>query len=95
MKLEELKNKINEMYELYGDVDVHLDFKTGDQYVYAYAKHGKIQEYAEDDIKPEMLFDEIFIEDIADVSETLGDDNKVNGILISNFYIDEKEEENA
>jgi len=91
MKLEELKNKINEMYEKYGDVPVIFDFKTTGDEIYTYLKHDEIQHYSGDDIKPEMLFDQLLIEEIVDVRVGYGNDEmtEIDGILLSNYKVGE------
>lgn len=80
MKLEEFKNKINEMYDKYGDIEVCFDFNTTDEGFYTFMKNDKI-------IEEPNTFDDLFIEEIVDVQETYYDVEmtRVSGICLSNY----------
>ena len=88
MKLEELKNKINEMYEKYGDIEVCFDFKTTENMYYSFSKNGDYVHY-----DPENDFDSLFIEEILDIEETYADIEmtEVSGIVLTNYKSEELE----
>ncbi len=87
MKLEELKNKINEMYEKYGDIEVYFDFKTGGDGYYSFSRNGKLITYEDIEPTPDDYFDNCFIEEILDIQETYADIEmtKVSGIVLTNY----------
>lgn len=87
MKLEEFKNKINEMYDKYGDVEVCFDFKTGGDCLYSFSRDGELLTYIDNEHTPDQYFDNCFIEEIVDVQETYFDEEqtKVSGICLSNY----------
>lgn len=82
MKLEEFKNKINEMYKKYGDIDVNFDFKTGGDYYYSFSKDGNYVNY-----DPDNDFDNLFIEEILNIEETYAniEMTEVSGIVLTNY----------
>ena len=90
MKLEELKNKINEMYEKYGDIYVSFDFKTGGDEFYTFTKGNKKLNHHNTVNMPDEQFDYCLIEEIADIQETYSDVKmtKVNGILLCNYKLE-------
>lgn len=84
MRLEELKNKINEMYEKYGNVEVGFDFQTNEECLYSFSKDGHLVDYVPDFNND---FDNLFIEEILDIQEFYSDIEmtKVSGIYLTNY----------
>lgn len=87
MNLKEFKDKINEMYDKYGDIEVCFDFKTGGEGLYSFSKDGKLLTYDDNENTPDDYFDYCFIEEIIDIQETYFDEEqtKVSGICLSNY----------
>lgn len=90
MKLEELKNKINEMYDKYGDIEVIFEFKTGGNYFYSfYNEKNEPVSVIDDKYYLDETFDTLLIEEILDIQETYdGEDvtlSNVTGICLSNY----------
>ena len=98
MKLEEFKNKINEMYEKYGDVDVVFDFKTGGNEFYTFDKNGKNLNHSNTEQMPDEQFDYCLIEEILEIQLAYSNPEmtEVNSIVLCNYKLgdDLEEEEN-
>lgn len=82
MKLKEFKEKIDLMYEKYGDVDIVIDMRLDDEANISFQDENGNYFYPIDRIKY------IMSEDIKDISETYRSDgvnDLVDGICISNY----------